>query len=635
MGGRVAQWMVLDGRDLVDSVVFAATGPGQFRHDQVVTRGIPVKTCLWMAEHGYEGYLRRHIPATFFTPEFAAAEPERVQWLVDAFWAHRPPPEDYLKHVIARQTHQSAHLLVRMDVPSLVLVGDRDTHQGGTGSHWEQSRYLAAHLPDASFRSIPGAAHGYFWQAPPAPGGATGCGRRRGRGPAPPGRPHRLSSSAAWSHPPPWRSSNRSRALLAAAGFHRNILLYTTSSGHHASAPASRRARAIPGGLMTDNPLNQKWHVTSKLERFDFYGDWLAASEHNQLSVDRSPVVARGRDLEWVSTPNDHRIAMLIGPQVGFPTQGTNLCKAIVPSGQHTGRHRHGEEAIHVLAGTGFVVVDGRRYDFHEGTTIHVPYMSEHQLFNTGEAEVAYVSGSAMDLDLFVKLGRLEQLEGKGPNEAGFEARFPAEDGQFDELGRRIALHLEDAPDEQKRREEARKAAAAAAERSGHDDADGHAEHGGHGNGQQTGGGHAGHGGHGQGRHGDSQNPHRHGAIYILMGGGESPSAERNGFTAVSVAMTNIFEEVPHTSSHCHSHTEAVLYVLEGVGFSEIDYQHYDWEAGDAVHVPPKMTRHEHFNPSDKRARTLRIEFGIRYFYEPLWQGYEKVEHRETAVARP
>jgi hypothetical protein len=54
---------------------------------------------------------------------------------------------------------------------------------------------------------------------------------------------------------------------------------------------------------MTDNPLNQKWHVTSKLERFDFYGDWLAASEHNQLSVDHSPVVARGHDLEWVSTP--------------------------------------------------------------------------------------------------------------------------------------------------------------------------------------------------------------------------------------------------------------------------------------------------------------------------------------------
>jgi quercetin dioxygenase-like cupin family protein len=382
---------------------------------------------------------------------------------------------------------------------------------------------------------------------------------------------------------------------------------------------------------MTDSSLNDKWHVTSsRLERLDFYGDWLAASEHNELSVNRSPVVARGRDLKWIETPNEHRVAMLIGSQVGFPTQGTNLCKVIIPAGHHTGRQRHGEEAIHVLDGSGFIVVDGRRYDFHQGTTIHVPYQSEHQLFNTGAGDLTYVSGSAMDLDLFVKLGRLEQLEGKGPNEQGFEARFPAEDGQFDELGRRIALHLEDAPDQQKLREEARKAAAAAGEHAGdhHGGAHGHAGEGGHGQGG------LGHGG-GHGRGGKSESPHRHGAIYILMGGGESPSDERNGFTAVSVAMTNIFEEVPHTSSHCHSHTEAMLYVLEGVGFSEIDGRRYDWEAGDAVHVPPKMTRHEHFNPSDKRTRTLRIEFGIRYFYEPLWHGYQKVEHRETAIARP
>jgi uncharacterized cupin superfamily protein len=382
---------------------------------------------------------------------------------------------------------------------------------------------------------------------------------------------------------------------------------------------------------MTDNQLNEKWHVASRLERFDFYGDWLAASEHNELSVNRSPVVARGRDLKWVETPNEHRVAMLIGRQVGFPTQGTNLCKVVIPTGHHTGRHRHGEEAIHVLSGQGFIVVDGRRYDFREGTTIHVPYRSEHQLFNTGDGDVVYVSASAMDLDLYVKLGRLEQLEEKGANQDGFEAAFPAEDGQFDELGRRIALHLEDAPDEQQRREEARKAAAAAGEHQGHGHAHATADEGGNGDGGH---GH-GHGGRGKGRHGKAENPHRHGAIYILMGGGESPSDERNGFTAVSVAMTNVFEEVPHTSSHCHSHTEAVLYVLEGVGFSEIDYEHYDWEAGDAVHVPPKMTRHEHFNPSDNRTRTLRIEYGIRYFYEPLWQGYEKVEHRETAIARP
>jgi mannose-6-phosphate isomerase-like protein (cupin superfamily) len=68
-----------------------------------------------------------------------------------------------------------------------------------------------------------------------------------------------------------------------------------------------------------------------------------------------------------------------------------------------------------------------------------------------------------------------------------------------------------------------------------------------------------------------------------------------------------------------------MLYVLEGSGYSEIDGERYDWEAGDAVHVPPRMTLHEHFNDSERRTRTLRIEFGIRFFYESLWEGYAKV----------
>jgi uncharacterized cupin superfamily protein len=387
--------------------------------------------------------------------------------------------------------------------------------------------------------------------------------------------------------------------------------------------------------------MSDQWRAVTRMERVDFYSEWLAASARNEQETSHSPVVARGRDATWTETPNDYRIAMLIGRQVGFPTQGTNLCTVVIPAGHHSGRHRHGEEAIHILGGTGSIVVDGRRYDFHAGTTIHVPYLAEHQLFNSGPDDVSYVSASAIDLDLSVKLGRLEQLEDKGANKAGFESRVPAEDGQFDADGRRIALHLEDAPDEQKRREEERRLAAERGETAaGHDHDHGGGHGGGDGHGHNASNGHGGGDVKRTGREartsgGDPTNPHRHGAIYVLMGGGESPSPERNGFTAVSVAMTNIYEEVPHTSSHCHSHTEAVLYVLEGVGFSEIDYEHYDWEAGDAVHVPPKMTRHEHFNPSDRRTRTLRIEFGIRYFYEPLWKGYWKVEHRDTAIARP
>lgn len=173
MGGRVAQWMALDEPSLVRSLVLAATGPGQFSEEKPVTRGIPLHTALAMIEAGYEGYMRSHIRDTFFTAEFAEEHPEAVEWLVRAFWDHRPPLQEYLKHIIARQQHQATELLHRITTPALVLVGDRDTHMGGTGVHWEQSQYLLQRLPNAELCVIPNTAHGYFWQAPEESMGAV------------------------------------------------------------------------------------------------------------------------------------------------------------------------------------------------------------------------------------------------------------------------------------------------------------------------------------------------------------------------------------------------------------------------------------------------------------------------------
>jgi pimeloyl-ACP methyl ester carboxylesterase len=166
MGGRVAQWMALDRPDRIRTLILAASGPGQFRDDKPVTRGIPVHAAKEMVELGYERYMREHIRDTFFTPEFADAHPERVAWLHDTFWAHRPDLENYLRHILARQEHQTADRLAEIRMPTLVLYGDRDTQIMGTGSHAEQSEYLAAHLPNATKRVIEGAAHGYFWQLP-------------------------------------------------------------------------------------------------------------------------------------------------------------------------------------------------------------------------------------------------------------------------------------------------------------------------------------------------------------------------------------------------------------------------------------------------------------------------------------
>jgi pimeloyl-ACP methyl ester carboxylesterase len=166
MGGRVAQWVALDAPELVRSLVLAASGPGGPAPTAGQAVGIPLKAALVLIEHGYERYMRRQITSTFFTPDFVKRDPATVDGLVAAFWDRRPSLRDYLKHVVARQAHSTRDRLAEIRQPALVLVGDADTHAGGTGSHLEQSQYLAAHLPDARLHVIAGARHGYFWQFP-------------------------------------------------------------------------------------------------------------------------------------------------------------------------------------------------------------------------------------------------------------------------------------------------------------------------------------------------------------------------------------------------------------------------------------------------------------------------------------
>lgn len=165
MGGRVAQWVALDAPERVRTLILAASGPGQMLGGHPQTEGIPVAAALRLIEEGYEAYMDGQIRRTFFTDAFAAEHPDRVEWLIRAFWQSRPSLEDYLKHIAARQAHRTADRLGEIGQPTLVVIGDQDTHVGGTGSHWDQSHYLAEHLPDAELRVIRGAKHGYFWSA--------------------------------------------------------------------------------------------------------------------------------------------------------------------------------------------------------------------------------------------------------------------------------------------------------------------------------------------------------------------------------------------------------------------------------------------------------------------------------------
>jgi mannose-6-phosphate isomerase-like protein (cupin superfamily) len=191
-------------------------------------------------------------------------------------------------------------------------------------------------------------------------------------------------------------------------------------------------------------------------------------------------------------------------------------------------------------------------------------------LVNLGDVPLEYVSAMCVSLERFVHLFHLEQLEDCGP--VGPDAAgVPAAEGHSLPNGRRVIIHLDEAPTDPGDEPTASMAA--------------------------------------------YQRQH-HTVHYLIV--------QRNGFkTPSSVAMTHVFEEPAGFHGGRHKHLEAVLYVLGGHGFSEVGEGELPWGPGDVLHVPPAMAEHEHFNEGQEASRMLRIQFGIRYFFQEVWpEGY-------------
>jgi gentisate 1,2-dioxygenase len=66
-----------------------------------------------------------------------------------------------------------------------------------------------------------------------------------------------------------------------------------------------------------------------------------------------------------------------------------------------------------------------------------------------------------------------------------------------------------------------------------------------------------------------------------------------------------LHEIAPGTTSTVQRHSwDAILFMTEGNGWSEVDGERYDWKAWDAVHIPP-WSWHRHGNDGDRPARFL------------------------------
>ena len=296
----------------------------------------------------------------------------------------------------------------------------------------------------------------------------------------------------------------------------------------------------------------------------NFYDTWLGFWNRSEEEKQRAKSVIHEEELEWMRTLQDHRVALLCAPETGFRTWGTETLVAEIPVGCHTGRHVHGEEGIFILEGEGFSTIKlagdegpGRGFRWSKGATIWIPFGAEHQHFNTGNAPVRYFSISALHLEHWLGFGKLDQVE-----ECGETLSLPQvtiESSGLDAKDRRIVLPW---------------------------DSDRY----------------------NQGQSG--VNLHARNAPLMRSGLGF-----KNFEIQVWGVLTKGKDSPGQRFSGKHAHMEAILYVLDGAGYTIIDGKRVDWKKGSCLQIAGPQTVHEHFCASDEPYSLLRCAPGVRMHF--------------------
>lgn len=159
MGGRIIQLLALKYPAKIKKMIIASSGAGH----PGMAKGIPLQLCKEMVELGYERYVRDHTLEVGWTPEYLEKNRDNVERFLQIRMANLPPLESYLRHVIARQEHDTTDRLKDINVPTLVIVGS-DDHVSSTGrSHRREADVLVRGIPNAWFVELAGEAHNYFF----------------------------------------------------------------------------------------------------------------------------------------------------------------------------------------------------------------------------------------------------------------------------------------------------------------------------------------------------------------------------------------------------------------------------------------------------------------------------------------
>ena len=170
LGGAIAQAIAIERPDLVATLTMAATGPGE---RQGGLRKATDDEDRKIREQGFERYIRSHVEndSTAFSAAFYREHGETVRTLGRVLWEGQTRPEDLRGHHEARGTWDTIENAARVQVQTLVLVGDADDVARGNSTPVDTARRLAALIPGAELALIPGAKHIVFWDGT----GAISC----------------------------------------------------------------------------------------------------------------------------------------------------------------------------------------------------------------------------------------------------------------------------------------------------------------------------------------------------------------------------------------------------------------------------------------------------------------------------
>jgi pimeloyl-ACP methyl ester carboxylesterase len=155
MGGMVAQELALRFPQRVRGLILGGTSPGGPRAARPALGELAALGSALAARR------RDWLAHALFSPEFRSGHPAEVARLLEPFARHRPPPDGVLAHWWASVYHDTTARLGRIQAPTLVMHGERDTL-----APVANARLLAARIPDAELALVPGAGHAYALERP-------------------------------------------------------------------------------------------------------------------------------------------------------------------------------------------------------------------------------------------------------------------------------------------------------------------------------------------------------------------------------------------------------------------------------------------------------------------------------------